>query len=160
MQEEIWKSIPNYKNYLVSNNGFVINVTTNKILVRSLNNGGYLHVCLYNKGIKKTILIHKLVAVAFLNHNPCGHKIIIDHINGDKLDNRVENLQLITQRENVSKANVTSKSIYKGVSWNIGANKWISQIHYLGKRLHLGLFECEFQAHLAYQNKLKELNNE
>lgn len=160
MQEKIWKSIPNYNNYLVSNDGFVINVNTNKILTRSLNSAGYLHVCLSNKVSKKTILIHKLVAMAFLNHKPCGHKIIIDHINGNKLDNKVENLQLITQRENVCKANVIGKSIYKGVYWNTGVNKWVSQIHHLGKRLHLGCFTNEHEAHLAYQNKLKELSYE
>jgi len=42
--------------------------------------------------------------MAFLNHTPCGHKLIVDHINENKLDNRVENLQLITNKQNVIKS--------------------------------------------------------
>jgi len=156
--QEIFKGVVGYEGlYAISNVGNVINLKTKKIIKPQKNNVGYYHVVLYNKGIKRTILVHKLIAITFLNHIPCGHKLIIDHINGVRSDNRLENLQLITQRENVCKANVTGKSIYKGVYWNTGVNKWVSQIHYLGKRLHLGCFTDEYDAHTAYQNKLKEV---
>lgn len=160
MQTEIFKDIPNYEGlYSISNNGSVFNLKRKKELKPQKNNIGYYHVVLYNNGDKKTILVHKLMAITFLNHKPNKHKLIIDHIDGNKLNNNIDNLQIITQRENVCKANVTGKSKYKGVYWNKGVNKWVSQIHYLGKRLHLGCFEDEYKAHLAYQNKLNEVLN-
>ena len=75
----------------------------------------------------------------------------VDHINGDSLDNRRENLRICNNRNNSyiqTKTNNTS-SIYKGVSWKKQNNKWQAAIR-SEKTIYLGLFESEEDAALAY----------
>ena len=84
---------------------------------------------------KKTHIIHQLVAIAFLGHMPDGMETTIDHINNIKTDNRVENLEVVTARENVSRYNenrVTS-SKNRGVCWSKQNQKWHAQIQINGK---------------------------
>jgi hypothetical protein len=172
MQEEIWKDIPGYIGlYQVSNLGnvkslpkeWITGVKTiknhnGKILKVNTNNIGYYQVGMSNGINKKTYRIHQLVAMAFLGHTPNGSKkIVVDHINANKLDNRVENLQVISQRENCSKDKKNKASKYTGVCWSKNDKKWKSAIRINGKILHLGYFKCETSAHLAYQNKLKQI---
>lgn len=77
---------------------------------------------------------------------------IVDHINGNKLDNRLCNLRFVFPRENIanssSKSGSTSK--YKGVSFDTSRGKWISSIQINGKTKHLGRFESEEEAAKAY----------
>ena len=161
--EEIWKDIPGYENmYQVSNLGNVKSLGNEqsrreKILKPGINGTGYYAVVLTKNRNPKTIRVHKLVAMAFLNHIPCGMKLIIDHINDNKLDNRVENLRIVTQRENVCKTQGRYLSQYKGVSWCKTYNKWFSQISINKKRKFLGYFKNEYDAHLKYQETLKTL---
>ena len=74
-------------------------------ILKYINKKGYLFVILKNIELNKTQQksVHQLVAMAFLNHIPCGHKLVVNHINMIKTDNRVENLELITQQENWDK---------------------------------------------------------
>ena len=162
--KEIFKDIPNYEGkYQISNKGTVKNLTTNKTKKTtrgSLTSCGYMKTILTKDGVKKTIKIHQLVAMAFLNHTPCGYKLVVDHIDHNPLNNNLENLQLITQRENVSKKNKKSKkasSQYTGVCWNKQDRKWTSALYVKSKRFFLGYFKTEIEAHNAYQNKLKEI---
>ena len=160
--KEIFKDIPNYEGmYQISDLGRLKSLKFNKerILKPAVCVNGYLFVVLCREGKLKTIKVHKLVAMAFLNHTPDRYNgLIVDHINCDKLNNRLSNLQLINQRENTSKDRKgTSK--YTGVSWYKTSNKWISQIIINGKKKHLGYFKCELEASAAYQSKLKELSN-
>ena len=69
----------------------------------------------------------------------------------------LENLQLISQRENVYKTQGKYSSKYKGVSWDKEKNKWRTKIRINGKLIHLGYFNCELAASAAYQNKLKTI---
>lgn len=114
------------------------------------------------KNKRKQITNHTLVAIAFLNHTPCGHKLVIDHIDGNPLNNMLNNLQIITQRQNVTKKKNKRKpaSIYTGVFWSKRGKKWKSRIYINGKYVNLGSYENELDAHNAYQNKLKEIKNE
>jgi len=117
---EIFKDIPGYEGiYQVSDLGRVKSLKFNKekILKPGVNNHGYYTVVLC-KGKRKTINVHQLVAMAFLNHEPCGYNgLIVDHKDNNPLNNRLSNLQLISQRENTSKDKKGS-SKYTGVSWN------------------------------------------
>ena len=157
--KEIFKDIPNYEGmYQISDLGRLKSLKFNKerILKPAVGVNGYLFVILCREGKQKNITVHRLMAITFLNHTPCGYKIVVDHINCDEQDNRLENLQLISQRENSSKDRKGS-SKYTGVSWHKTYNKWISAIIINGKKKHLGYFIDEYDEHLAYQSKLKEI---
>lgn len=96
--KEIWKPIKNYENYYeISNLGNVKNIKTQKILIGDKNNMGYRRVILYNP-IKKRFFIHRLVAYHFCN----GYKpnLIVNHKDGNKLNNRANNLEWVTRSEN------------------------------------------------------------
>lgn len=164
MQEEFWKDVIGYEGlYQVSNLGRVKSLGNDKtrkekILKSSSDGKGYLKFCLNSNQKRKTIRIHQLVAITFLNHAPCGHELVIDHINDNRSDNRVDNLQIVTQRFNVRKTQGCDSSNYKGVSWNKQAEKWSASITIKNKKKHLGYFSNEYDAHLAYQNALNQIN--
>ncbi len=154
--EEIFKDIPNYPYYKVSNLGRVKSFNKGKeIFLKTIINQDYLQVVLYSNKKAKTIQVHRLVAMAFLNHTyDSSMGIVIDHINNNKQDNRLENLQLITVRENNSKDRTGGASDFIGVYWQEKSKKWGSAIFYKNRRVHLGLFLNEFEAANAYNNAL------
>lgn len=77
---------------------------------------------------------------------------IIDHINGDRKDNRVHNLRLVTKQQNLQNRAVSSanKSGYKGVFANRNRKRWCARITIDGKGMSLGTFDTKEQAALAY----------
>lgn len=117
MENEVWKDIPNYEGlYQVSNLGriksithFVENKTTyggiytvrGKIINPKVDKGYYRCSLTKNKE-KKMVAVHRMVAMAFIP-NP-ENKPFINHINGNTKDNRIENLEWCTQKENVAHA--------------------------------------------------------
>jgi hypothetical protein len=118
---------------------------------------GYPRVDLKKDGKRKSRTVHQLVAEAFLNHKPCGYKLVVNHINFIKHDNRLENLEIDTQRNNTNQKHLKSSSEYVGVSWNKKAKKWKAGIRINGKTKYLGSFTCEKEASEAYQLKLKNI---
>tara|TARA_R110002049_G_scaffold246694_1_gene420804 strand:+ start:298 stop:795 length:498 start_codon:yes stop_codon:yes gene_type:complete len=161
---EEFKDIPNHEGlYQVSNLGRVKSLPnkvrfSEKILKPCKNAYGYLVVCLRKDGKTKVRTVHQLVAEAFLNHVPCGFKIIVNHKNFIRHDNRAENLELDTNRNNTNKKHLKSSSEYTGVSWHKNSKKWESNITINGKKKHLGYFTCEIKASEAYENALLNLN--
>jgi hypothetical protein len=158
--EEVWKDIPNYEGlYQVSNLGRVRIFKNGKYSIRK--NGtsrGYLNITLSLNRTRKTFLVHKLVAICFLNHVPDGtQKLVVDHINDNARDNRLENLQVITSRENVCKKQGNYTSKYKGVCWHKATRKWRAKLSVKYKSYWLGVFNTEEEASEVYQNKLKEI---
>ena len=82
----------------------------------------------------------------------------VDHINGDKLDNRRANLRLCTRKENVqSRRKFRGTSQYKGVMWDKRNSKWTAKLTTGGKQFYLGLFCEEADAARAYDAKAREL---
>lgn len=159
-QKEIWKDIPGFEGYYkASDLGNIKSLFFNKKLKLTKALNGYLCVNLSLKGKKKVYHVHQLVAMAFLNHKPCGHKLVVDHINHNKTDNRIQNLQILTHRQNVSKRLKKYTSKYVGVSYDSTNKKWMSIIRINKKRKNLGRFKNEIDAHLAYQKELKKINN-
>jgi hypothetical protein len=157
LKMEIWKTIEGYEDYQVSNLGNV--KSTKKGIERRLKPGlgkGYLKVVLWMNGKPTSRTVHQLVAESFLNHTPSGHKLVVDHINDVKTDNRAENLQIVTSRFNAYKTQGNYSSSYKGVNWRADRNKWRSQLRVKGKSIHLGYFINETEASEAYQKALKE----
>lgn len=156
---EIFKPIPGFKDdYQVSNLGNVKRITTNKILKPRGNAISRLRVMiLTDEGKRKDMKIHQLVAMAFLNHVPDGtQNIVVDHINNDQLDNRLGNLQLITQRENCSKDKNTG--LPTGV-YRSGNGKFRARIRISGKLINIGTYSTKQEASNAYYDALKNINN-
>lgn len=155
--QEVWKPVVGYEGlYEVSNLGRVKSFVRNKdgaILNMKPNSTGYPRACLKGRFYNT----HVLVAMAFLNHKSTkGY--CIDHIDDNKSNNRVDNLQIVTHRYNTTKSkNGVSK--YTGVCWDKYYGKWKAAIQINGKIKNLGKFDCELKAHLAYQTKLKEIEN-
>jgi hypothetical protein len=155
---EEWKVIEGFENYEVSNLGRVkSNYGIGRFLKGGIISSGYYIVILTSNKISKGFLIHKLVANAFLDKKCNKGKIVVDHINDIKTDNRLENLQVITQRENACKTQGKYSSKYKGVSFVASRNKWLSQIRINNIVYNLGRFNTELEASNSYQNKLKTL---
>lgn len=163
---EIWKKIKGFEDYEISNYGNVKSLKHKeaKILKSHPNEKGYYNIDLYLNNKRKTVRVHKLVSEYFLNHKGNGTmELVIDHIDNDKSNNRANNLQIITNRENSSKT-INKKlgktsSIYVGVTWSKHSEKWVAQIQINKKHIHLGCFINEYDAHLTYQKKLKEIDN-
>lgn len=102
--EEIWEKIKGFENYQISNLGRVKrtswarNSPNGKILKPSKNHSGYLTVCIRKDKKSYCKLIHRLIAEAFID-NPNNYETV-DHIDGDKTNNTINNLQWMTQQDN------------------------------------------------------------
>ena len=128
--KEIFKNVENYdENYQASSLGRVKSLCfgRERVLKSNVSSSGYLIVSLYIGGKGKTHQIHRLVAEAFLE-KPEGINMVVDHINNDQLDNRLENLQWIEQRENCSKYKKNGSSQYIWVCWHKRYSKWQARI--------------------------------
>lgn len=168
---EVWKDIKGYEGlYQISSFGRVKSLerkrlgfkkiptlVNERILKTGTQTNGYLIIGLHKEGKVKTKLIHQLVAIAFLNHKPNGLNMVVNHINFIRSDNRIENIEIVTHRQNSNQKHLKSSSKYTGVSWCNTSKKWVSSISINNKKKTLGRFLNEYEAHLAYENKLKEL---
>lgn len=154
---EIWKEIKGFENYQISNLGRVKN-SKGDFIKFGLNKSGYYFIRVSKNSLKKSINVATLVATHFMEHIPSGHNLTINHISGNKLDNSVSNLEIVTSRENkihsIDKNKTTSK--YTGVHYCKKRNQWVSQITINGKLNHLGRFNNELEAAKAYKNKLEK----
>ncbi len=172
MESIKWIDVPNYEGiYKISNLGQIKSLgryvksgngykTKDRILKQSINKKGYSYIVLCKNSKNKSYSVHSLMAISFLNHIPDGtHKIIVDHIDNNSLNNKLENLQLISQRENCSKDKVGKSSKYTGVCWDKQMKKWKVNIYINGKLFFLGLFSNELDASNCYQENLKYFND-
>ena len=155
---EVWKDVLNYEgHYQVSNLGNVRSMKFNKIKqIKHLNTKGRYKVNLYKKG-KPALAnnrISVLVAEAFLNHKRCGHKLVVDHIDNNKINDKLYNLQVITHRQNLTKdrKNITG---YTGV-FKVG-NRYNAGIRMGKEKIHLGSYKTPEEASQAYQKALSKL---
>lgn len=164
---ELWQNIPGYEAYYkVSNKGRVKSLkrivphptsgkrTIKERILKSAILKNRPHVVLKKDGKTKLISIHQLMAMAFLNHQPNGHKIIVDHIDNNPLNNNLDNLQLISQRKNTSK-DKKPKSGYTGVYKH--GNKWRAVIYKNGKLNRIGTFDTPLKASKEYQKHLSRV---
>lgn len=123
---------------------------------------GYYVFNLRNKPSKKIYTVHRIVAEAFLND--FSKSLEVDHIDGNKLNNNVNNLRMLTKAENSRAFRKKAKncaSKYLGVSFDkrpkVRIKKWYSRIELKGKSYSLGYHKTEEEAALAYNQKAIEL---
>lgn len=105
---------------------------------------------------KKTISMHRFVFCPLKDQR-------LDHKNGDKLDNRKENLRVADMYENArnrGKNKGIYSSIYKGVCWSIRDKRWRAQIKIKSKKIGLGNFKSELHAAMSYDIWAREIHGE
>lgn len=99
---------------------------------------------------KKMYKAHRVIWAIVNGEFPKGY---IDHINGNRTDNRIKNLRVVTHQQNIhnqQKINKKNKSGYTGVCWNKKSAKWQSCISVNRKTIYLGVFEDPKVAHQVY----------
>lgn len=172
--EEVWKEIENTEGkYLISNLGRLKTTSRNvknrrndkrfvKGVIRKTTprRDGYCIASFYLDGKRWSKYVHHLVWKYFGDGIKSNHKITLDHKDGNKSNNKINNLWLLTSRENSSKTlrdKKSKSSKYIGVYWHKKHNRWISRIWVKGQRLHLGSFKTEIEAYNIYQKSLQQL---
>lgn len=111
IENEVWKDVPNSNGlYQCSTYGrvksrYLLNKNMNPLKSQKPDKDGYYRVSTQFNDYKRKYPVHQLVAMTFLNHTPNGMRgLVVNHINGIKTDNRLSNLELVTNRYNVSYA--------------------------------------------------------
>lgn len=166
--QEIWLPVEGYEGrYEVSNLGRIKSlartvINTGRVLKEKYNcfhlkRGGYHSVLLSKDTVKSTIQLHRIVAKAFLP-NP-DNKRVVNHIDGDKLNNRADNLEWVSYRENSCHyyAKVTGgkpPGIYKRKNYE----SYSACITINNRHLHIGEFKTQEEAYQARINYEKENN--
>lgn len=107
------KKIPLFKGYLASTDGQIFSKFHNRFLKQSITNGWYAHVHIMKNGKPSNQKVHRLIAITFLGIPKT--KMDVNHKNGIKYDNRVENLEWVTRSENAKHAvDVLKRKIVSG----------------------------------------------
>lgn len=153
-RKERWAKVPNIDGeYMISDLGNMVNVKSGK-KVGHIGQDGYWHFTGRVNGKVKDFKLHQLVYNAFGGGEYDGREIVIDHINRNRSDNRIENLQLLKFRDNVNKDIEVGRSGVLGVSWNTEKQRWLAQISLADRRYALGYRRTITEAKLLYDNAL------
>ena len=167
----LFYDIPNYEGiYKINKNGDVLSlpsITTYSWQIKSIEiNKGYERVTLWKNGKGKHFFIHQLLAKVFIP-NP-ENKPHINHINGIKNDNRLENIEWCIPLENIThsiknnlagtnrcRKHKTNKSGYIGVHWHKVNKKYVARLRLKnGNRLTIGNYDDVIEAAKAYDKSL------
>ena len=173
---EEWRDVPEYEGYYqVSSLGRIRSldrtVTTKhgverfykgRVIDGTVHNG-YKQTTLRGNGIGRRYTFSQIVSMAFLGHDPNGNTLVVDHINGDKSDDRVENLRIVTNRANITTCFRSDRgsfsSEHAGVSWDKSKSKWRAQIVHNGVYTRLGYYDTEIDASNTYQSALSKIKD-
>lgn len=155
----IWKKIKGYEDlYEVSTLGEIKsfhNANEKEIKCTIHKRNGYCYFQLSKDGKKKTMRLHKVVLSTFVGDK----NEIINHKNGDKTDNRLDNLEYVSNREN--SCHYWKGIKLPGVNYIKILNKFRARIFHNGKSIHLGYFETELSAYKSvreYESENKIFN--
>lgn len=144
--ENLWKRVKEVYEYDPTGE---LRLKSNGLFVSTLTSRGYRQVYLE----ARQYLLHRLI---FFWHHGYFPKIV-DHIDGDISNNRIENLQGCNQKVNIAKAKLfnTNKTGFKGVHFNKAANKYESYYWENYKKIYCGLYATAEEAYNARENKRK-----
>lgn len=147
--KEIWKNVVGYENYKVSNFGRIKSLNYNKTkyakILKPDIRRGYLSVTLYKNRVRNRFQVHRLVAINFLPNVynlPC-----VNHIDGNKQNNRIDNLEWCTYKQNINHAIKTNLR-----SFNMGGNPNAKKINQYDMQ---GEFIKQWDCMKEITNKLK-----
>lgn len=178
LNTEIWKPIQDIPSYEISSFGRVRN-KKGKVFKTYIQNSGYENIKIHSKDIdKRHRQIHRLVAEAFLP-NPDGKKYV-NHKDGNKLNNTVENLEWCTCSENILHARVTGLNPYNkpttglklkqrskenipttnflGVCWDKARNLWRAYVVWNNRKYMQKRFKTDYEAAQARDECVKQNN--
>lgn len=115
----------------------------------------YARIGTNSGGVKRTVRLHQVILQYCF-------PLVVDHINGNGLDNRKENLRLCTNTENIRNAQRKPKgaSSYRGVHFSKNTRKWCAKIRNGGEAIILGYFDDEREAAIAYDLAAKQYHGE
>lgn len=160
MSEEIWEDIVGYEgSYQVSNLGRIKSLRRlrynssrwqeERIMKQTTSYDGYMRVILTLNGIKATMSIHRMAAIAFVSN--LDNLPQVNHIDKIKSNNAASNLEWMMSRSNKNHSkNKRSASKYPGVGWSAGKSKWVARCYYNKKQNFLGYFDDEKLAASTY----------
>jgi len=166
MVNEIWTSIESFENhYEVSNYGRVRSYKNNKngltpnfkILKNKIDSNGYHYITLCKNKKKKNFSIHRLVVFNFkkdlviYNKNFC-----VDHIDNNKNNNYIDNLQVISNRLNSTKDRKRTCK-YPGITKR--KDKYLASCYVKKQKIHIGSYLTQEDAYLAYQNYINKVDD-
>ena len=154
MNNEIWKDIPGFNGvYQVNNFGVIKSLKFNKEkILKTYDSNGYRKVDLQINKNKRKCSVHRLVAAAFLDLDLDDESCIVNHIDGVKHNNNLQNLELVSIAENTADGIKRKKNteLTKFITY-IGIEKWAAQYLINDINIFLGEFSSLKEALIAVQ---------
>lgn len=169
LEGEEWRDVVGYQTlYQVSNLGrvksverFLINSKGQNVKRRGVllspvkNSNGYIEVIISKRAKSRLVKVHLLVWDAFGNEQRQGRKIVVDHMDNDKTNCKLSNLQLLTHRRNT----VKDQSFTNLLGARKRGKRWFSQIKVDKEIRYLGTYDTELEAHEAYKAAELEIDH-
>jgi len=148
---DAWKDVLNFPTYecMLSHGLLIIRIKRSKrVLKKHISSRGYPRYALRNlEGVIKYLYEHKVIQY---NFPVVGSGDVIDHIDGDKANNNISNLRLVTQRENCQNTKKHRAGGLVGANLDKRTGKYVAHAYLDKKQTHLGVFDTELEAHQAY----------
>ena len=160
-EKEEWRPIPGFAKYKVSNYGNVANAARGNILNPFIIAKYPAVNVSRDSGKRRTMYVHHLVAMAFMDHFPHGHDVVINHIDGDTENNNLSNLELTSHRKNILLGFETKlgENHFRGVTLvPRGKRKYKASARKNGKMIYLGVYADPYEAAEVYRKFIESLN--
>lgn len=138
-----YKVIPGYENYVISNYGDIINTDTGHNLKHTLRKG-YHGAVIYKNGKGKIVRVHNLMARVFEDN--WDESLVAAHLDGDKDNNRLDNIKLVTQKENIAHKENHGTKLY-------GESHPLSKLCVSDVSIIKGLLQKKTKKHNSLSNK-------